>query len=603
MTRQLIVCCDGTNNNLTGRSNDTNVTQLCELLTPALNNQLLYYDPGVGNPGELPGASTGDKISRTYERLHGLVFGKGIYENIAECYRFLMRNWRPGDEIFMFGFSRGAFTARSVGGLVTQFGILRPDMDVLVPTLLHLYFSDRKDDETEYARIRDQISDMYTDEAARTAPVWFMGVWDTVASVGSPLFSRKITAAPTIRNKNFRHVRQALALDEYRRNFLPRPYVIEKGYDYAAHGQSIGQQWFSGAHCDVGGGYSNAEAGLSQQSLSWMLEEAASCRLRFRQEVLIPGTPHLDPAKLELWLATVSDLTATREKRVHAETFNAPLWALGGQVVRDPADRGGFKKAVAICPPDESPTVAANRLAFPADTVWATSRLGITPRSAGIRPGQSAWNPFNYPLFPVALAALFCFLFWLLHGALLLGPDVVKGDSFWGQFCSALGLLPEIAQANLAHASWQLGWLKEWWVWCKLPTTSMPASVHPARAVFADVGLIASYGYLLAFGVSWAFAWTAGLRRVGMVRSVKVKALNLLGRAATCAVVGDVVENIFNLALLGIPPDGYFPFIEFVLGACMSLASLAKWAGLAGCVLLMFWGVAARFVPAVRADR
>ena len=603
MARQLIICCDGTNNNLTGRTNDTNVTQLCELLTPVLNNQLLYYDPGVGNPGQLPGASWGDSISRSYERLHGLVFGKGIYENIAECYRFLMRNWLPGDEIFMFGFSRGAFTARSVGGLVTQFGILRPDMDVMLPTLLHLYFSDRKDDETAYVRIRDQIRDMYTDELARDAPVWFMGVWDTVASVGSPLFSRKITASPTIVGKNFRHVRQALALDEYRRNFLPRPYVIEKGYNYAAKGQSIEQKWFSGAHCDVGGGYANAEAGLSAQTLAWMLDAAGNCGLRFRKEVLIPDTYRLDLVRLQPWLAGVSGLKVSRAKRAHAETHSSPLWALGGQLVRNPEDRGGFKKKVVICPPDESPTVASNKLAVPADTVWRIRRLLVSPRSVRLKPGQTAFNPLNYQLFKVMLAAVFLFLLWTLHGALLLGPDMVKGGSFWSQFCSALHMQSEIAHASLAYACWQLGWVGQWLVLCDLATTSMPVAVYPASATLTDFGLVAAYGYLLAFGVSWAFAWIAGLRRVNMMRGFKVKALNLLGRAATFAVVGDVFENIFNLALLGIPPDGYFPLVEFALGACMSIASLAKWSGLAGSVLLMTWGVAARFIPALRADR
>ena len=113
--RQLIVCCDGTNNNLTGRNRDTNVSQLCELLAPDSQNQLLYYDPGVGNPGTLPEAAWWDKVQQKYERLSGLAFGSGIYENISEAYRFLMRNWREDDDIFLFGFSRGAFTAREIG--------------------------------------------------------------------------------------------------------------------------------------------------------------------------------------------------------------------------------------------------------------------------------------------------------------------------------------------------------------------------------------------------------------------------------------------------------------------------------------------------------
>ena len=237
MARQLIICCDGTSNNLTGGARDTNVTRLCELFAPDANDQLLYYDPGVGNPDQLPGASLTDSISRFSARLHGLAFGKGVYENIARAYLFLMRHYQPGDQIFLLGFSRGAFTARSIGGLVTQFGLLRPVMENLVPTLLHVYFSDRELGGSKYTAIRDQISRLFASDQSRATPVWFVGVWDTVSSVGAPLLSRTITASPTIVGKRFNHVRHALALDEYRRSFEPRPYYIDPGHDYAASGQ------------------------------------------------------------------------------------------------------------------------------------------------------------------------------------------------------------------------------------------------------------------------------------------------------------------------------------------------------------------------------
>ena len=156
-----------------------------------------------------------------------------------------MRNWLPGDGIYLFGFSRGAFAACSLGGLVTQFGMLRPDMDGLVAFLLHTYFSNREKSRDGYERIRAQIRALYSDAAACNAPVWFVGVWDTVASVGAPLLSREITAVPTIIGKNYCHVRQALALDEYRKNFQPRLYLIDPSYDYARAGQCIKQHWFS----------------------------------------------------------------------------------------------------------------------------------------------------------------------------------------------------------------------------------------------------------------------------------------------------------------------------------------------------------------------
>ena len=586
MARQLIICCDGTNNNLTGRRNDTNVTQLCELLAPEAQGQRLYYDPGVGNPGELPGASWADRLGRRFERLHGLVFGKGIYENIAEAYRFIMRNWQPGDEIFLFGFSRGAFTARSVGGLVTQFGILRPDMDGLIPTLLHTYFSNRKKGKNEYERIRAQIRALYSIDAARDAPVWFVGVWDTVASVGAPLLSREITASPTIVGKNFKHVRQALSLDEYRRNFRPRPYLIEAGYDYARHGQSIGQQWFSGAHCDVGGGYSNAGAGLSQQALFWMVQEAAGCGLRLRPEVL-NATGQADPALVAQYLDRQSARKSLRRKLAHSETYDAPLWALGGQVVRDPHDSQDSLRPVA--PPVESPTVAANGLAFPTDTVWRQSRLLRPVHAKSRRSDASAWNYLTHPASMVLLATLAAVIFWFATGALLLGPKVITGDNVWAQTVSMFGRLPQIFNANRDFAGWQLAWMNHG----SLPTQSLGAVVHPVRALLMDFGFIAAYSYLLAFGVSWAFARIARLRRVAMARN---RMLNILGMAACVAVLADLAENVLGLALLLAYPNAYLPGLEVVLGLCMTAAALAKWAGLAGSVVLVVWAC----MPAVK---
>ena len=581
MARQLIICCDGTNNNLTGRRNDTNVTQLCELLAPEAQDQRLYYDPGVGNPGELPGASWADRLGRRLERLHGLAFGKGIYENIAEAYRFIMRNWQPGDEIFLFGFSRGAFTVRSVGGLVTQFGILRLDMDGLIPTLLHTYFSDREKGKEGYERIRVQIRALYSMDAARDAPIWFVGVWDTVASVGAPLpfLSREITASPTIIGKNFRHVRQALALDEYRRTFRPRPYLIEAGYDYAQRGQSIRQQWFSGAHCDVGGGYANGEAGLSWQAFVWMVQEAVGCGLRLRPEVLA-ATGHADPALLAQYLDIQSAPSSPRQKRAHSEIYDVPLWALGGQVVRDPGGNQGSARPVA--PPVESTSVSANGLAFPSDTVWRQLRLLRPVHASARRRDATAWNYLTHPAALVLLATLAAIFFWFAAGALLLGAQVVEGNTPWAQIGSMFGKLPQILSANRDFGWWQLAWATHG----GFPTQTLPAVVHPVRALFINFGFIAAHSYLLAFAVSWAFAHIARLRRVAMAGN---RMLNILGMAACIAVLADLAQTLFALMLLLTCPNAYLPGLEQVLGMSMSAAALAKWTSLAGCAVLVAW--------------
>ena len=104
-------------------------------------------------------------------------------------------------------------------------------------------------------------------------------------------------------------------------------------------------------------------------------------------------------------------------------------------------------------------------------------------------------------------------------------------------------------------------------------------------------GVIAAYAFVLAHAISWAFARVAGLRRVW--RAVP-RMLNRLGLAACVALLGDVAANIATLALLATSPDPLIPELEFVLGAAMCLAALAKWVGLAGCALLVAWGCAAR---------
>jgi uncharacterized protein (DUF2235 family) len=568
MARQLILCCDGTNNNLTGRTRDTNVAKLAELLAPDRQNQVLYYDPGVGNVGELPEATLWDKGWQKLERIYSLAYGKGIYENIAQAYLFLMRNWQPDDQIFLYGFSRGAFTARSVGGLVTQFGILRPEMEAMVPTLLHVYFSDRDKHKDNYESIKNQINQLFTNDAARSAPVWFVGVWDTVESVGAPLLRRKITAVPTIVNKRFSHVRQALALDEYRHSFAPRHYFIEKGYDYAEHNQSIQQQWFSGAHSDVGGGMPNSAAGLSQQAFLWMAQESAHCALRLRAEVL-NAQGQLDPAQVTAWLDRRAEPTphAAPHKVVNDQLYLTPWWALGGMCVRDPRkpQHQAAQRAITALPPVESPTVQANALHYPSQTLWRQAR-------------SLRW---------LLLALVLAGTLWAIAGALLLPGTDLQGTNLRAQLQSALDMMPSVAAANCQFAQWQLGWLLQG----QAPTAGLKAFTHPAGAVLVDFGLIAAYGYLLARATGWAFTRIAGLRRVSQTAPVW---LNYLGMAALVTIGGDIAENLFTWALILTSPNPYVPSVEWLLGAWMSLAAMAKWLGLTGSAALVAWACVTR---------
>ncbi len=550
MPRQLIVCCDGTSNNLTGRVQDTNVAKLCELLDTDNQQQLLYYDPGVGNSGVLPDTTPWEWVRQTSERVASLAFGSGIYENIAQAYRFLMQHWQPGDQIFLFGFSRGAFTARCVGGLVTQFGMLRPEAEAMVPTLLHVYFLDRERHRDVYQRTRAQISQLFTGEAAREAPVWFVGVWDTVASVGMPLIGKQITGSPTIVGKRFMHVRQALALDEHRYTFAPRPYEIERGYDYAAHQQSIAQQWFSGAHCDVGGGYPNAQTGLSQQALLWLVQEATQCQLRLRAD-LVDAQGQADPQKITAALAAreVPHTTTAPRQQVHSASYTSAWWALAGLRVRNPYEGEHPGKERPTEPPQQSPTVQANGLQFPHQTVWQHART----------------------LWTVALAALLVGVLFVILGVLL----APQSQTTWA------AALKAAACANLAFTEWQL----LWW-WHGQPSKGLDRFDAVRSALILDLALISAYGYLLAHTTSWAFAWVAQLRTVSMAVP---QWLNRLGFCACAMALADVAENLFTLLVVASADSTHIPSAAWLSGAAMSLACLSKWTALAGCAALVGW--------------
>ncbi|NUZ04531.1 DUF2235 domain-containing protein [Piscinibacter koreensis] len=279
--RNLVVCCDGTGN-VWGNERDTNVVKLARACVKD-ERQLLYYDPGVGTASDFPAVSWLDQLWFQIRLWIGLALGGGVYENIASAYGFLIANYRPGDRIFLFGFSRGAFTARAVSGMVNLFGVVRPAGDVMVPTLLRIYFSQRGTPRTQRA---DDIRAHFTDPAGREARVYLIGVWDTVATVGG-LRRRAISSDQSTADKRFDHIRHAVADGEYRHSYEPRlyggrnrdaPETVERPGGGTEFRPSLKQVWFAGAHSDVGGSY--REAGLSDIALEWMLEEAAALGLR-----------------------------------------------------------------------------------------------------------------------------------------------------------------------------------------------------------------------------------------------------------------------------------------------------------------------------------
>ena len=308
MTRNLILCCDGTGN-IWGNGHDTNVVKLVRALQKD-DGQLVYYDPGVGTTDNFPPVGFRNSIKEKLRRIVGLAFADGVYDSIGRGYQFLVDNFREGDRICVFGFSRGAFTARSIAGIVNEFGIVQAGARTLIALIVRTYFT--KPNAAARANknrgsVAEDIRRNFCSPAGSQAHIHFVGVWDTVESVG--LLGLKIRTDRNVRNRKYLHVRHAVSLDETRWKYSPRLYTDEGPPELP--GQTFRQVWFNGCHSDVGGSYARAE--LSDIALRWMLDEAAA--------------PGVDVRFDE---ATVSKIVGDPNGLLHDEPVHAPWWTLVG---------------------------------------------------------------------------------------------------------------------------------------------------------------------------------------------------------------------------------------------------------------------------------
>lgn len=262
MGKNLVVCCDGTDNNIT--TDSTNVFRLYRMLVRD-QNQVAFFDSGVGTTIDPTAIGWYRKFLST--RLDAAV-GLRVRENAVSAYRFLVRNYEPGDRIYMFGFSRGAYTVRAVAGMVKFLGLLRPELEHLATFGWALYSDEARNFPVSK---RFQGSNDFKRNFSRQPDVrvHFLGVWDTVSSFG---FFWNFQSLPyAAKNDQIDHIRHAMAIDERRAMF--RSYIYFPPDDPASP-QDRKQVWFAGAHADVGGGYPNHEAGLAIIPLLWMLREA-----------------------------------------------------------------------------------------------------------------------------------------------------------------------------------------------------------------------------------------------------------------------------------------------------------------------------------------
>ena len=293
MPKNIVILLDGTSNEIS--SDRTNILRLYGVLEKSAK-QLVYYDPGVGTFGA-DGA-----WSRFWRKAHevwGLATGWGLDHNVKEAYRFLVENYDSGkrsgakdqerDRIYLFGFSRGAYSARVLAGFIHAVGLIEPrNLNLL--GYAYRAFKRIGDDEKAEAFAEVRLYERILDPDR--PPIRMLGLFDTVASVIESGASgpRLKSHAYTSRNTSVESVSHAVAIDERRTMFRPQLWPTDQEYwgnpfnNAGAKPQDAKEVWFAGGHGDVGGGYPEAESSLCKVPLVWMIGRAKLCGLKFRTQ-------------------------------------------------------------------------------------------------------------------------------------------------------------------------------------------------------------------------------------------------------------------------------------------------------------------------------
>lgn len=272
MVKRLVICADGTWNRPEEdlqKDVPTNVLRLARAIRPLAADgqpQHVFYDWGIGS---------------YHNAVIGGVTGQGIHKNIMDAYRYIVQNFTPGTDIYLFGFSRGAYTVRSLCGLINNCGILkRPDA-----RLIQQAFDHYKKTGDDWKPSGAKSVDFRNAHSHESREIRFVGAWDTVGALGVPfslmgLFDRKDEFYDTKLGNNVRIARHAMAIDERREDFEPTLWDPREGLD-------LKQMWFAGSHSDIGGGYPADDQGLlaSDSALEWMVEQARNAGLDIEEHL------------------------------------------------------------------------------------------------------------------------------------------------------------------------------------------------------------------------------------------------------------------------------------------------------------------------------
>ena len=376
--QRLIVCCDGTWKTADHES-PTNIVKLRRAIRPSDDRgvaQVVFYDEGVG---------TGDIL----DRIKG-AFGAGLSRNVRDGYSFLVDNYEPGDEIYLFGYSRGAFTARSIAGLIRKCGLLQKTHGGRLDEAYSLYrrrdsspdSDDAKQFRSSYAR---RIGDFADDPHG--VRIRCIGVFDTVGSLGVPagifrsLTKHRYEFHDVQLSSRVEHGFHALAIDEERRFFEPALWTTRPGAK-----QIVEQVWFAGVHADVGGGAPVSTA--SDCALLWMiLRTSIACGIAYDPALVGQlrftslATLHESRTGIYAWLPALHRAIGTTDSEaIHftaedryklVRTYRPPM--LQAYFDRRPAIVATDGARIPIAPPAAvvTPSITPKRPAAPAPTASA----------------------------------------------------------------------------------------------------------------------------------------------------------------------------------------------------------------------------------------
>ncbi|KAE8349209.1 hypothetical protein BDV28DRAFT_163816 [Aspergillus coremiiformis] len=280
--RRLVLCFDGTGDQFQGNESDTNIMKIYQMLNRHSPSQFHYYQPGIGTYVKGQSSSSGlvrfwpkikSKIISAIDRAIGTSFG----DHVLAGYRFLMRYYSEGDHIYIFGFSRGAYTARFLSEMVHELGLLSKGNEEMVHFAWETFsnYEQSRGDVTHAEKggeLNVFIKEFKATFCRREVGIHFLGLFDCINSVGQFDIPFLCASYPYIATTAAKYIRHAVSIHERRLKFKPALYMMDED----GPSSNVKEVWFAGDHCDVGGGYGLQEGQkhlLSHTPLTWMIQE------------------------------------------------------------------------------------------------------------------------------------------------------------------------------------------------------------------------------------------------------------------------------------------------------------------------------------------